>query len=49
MSETRTVCEACEQWVKNRYGCNSCGSMIGDCCFDDVCAKCGGSTEPRDH
>lgn len=45
--EPRTCCEACEKWTRVRFGCDSCAAMIGECCWGDICAKCGNATEPE--
>lgn len=40
------ACEACGKTPCDiRYGCASCAAMLGPCCHDKVCAKCGGPTE----
>lgn len=40
------VCEACGKPAHDmRYGCATCAAMLGPCCHDETCAKCGGPTE----
>lgn len=47
MKEPMTSCDACGKWTRISYGCDSCGAMIGECCWDAICAKCAGETEPK--
>ena len=39
-------CDACGEKTKEIFACESCGAMIGICCWGDICAKCAGDTEP---
>ena len=38
-------CAGCEELSEAVFTCQSCGSEIGKCCWDKVCAYCGGDTE----
>lgn len=44
--EVLPTCKACGELAGDRPSrCYTCGNVIGDCCWNAICAYCGADTE----